>query len=162
MMYDLYYMTCTILTLVCFCYGNVYWERESAVVGEGRSIELPMLHRRARRPPAPKAYAGGVATAAAIYAASWETAASLEDLPPLVSAAGLETAASVEDPELAEAEAWLREHDLIRPGEWLSGKQTIRRYKALSKCQFGEGVTMVAKRGFLTNLIHCENNLAAQ
>lgn len=38
----------------------------------------------------------------------------------------------------------------------------LRRYKALSRCKFGEGVTEGAKMSFLQRLIPCEANLAAK
>lgn len=69
-------------------------------------------------------------------------------------------AAATEDPTPEEAEAWLRNNGLL---EGIGGRDAmIRRYKALSRCKFGDGVTGEGRLNFLRRLIPCEKNLAAK
>ena len=61
------------------------------------------------------------------------------------------------------ARAWLRDQDLMMndnrkelPPEW-----ALRRYQALSKCQFGDTVGEAAWCAFLCHLLPCKDQLAA-
>ena len=51
------------------------------------------------------------------------------------------------EPTLDEAYDWLLEHGLLRKGE--TEEAILRRYIALSKCQFGEKVSRSSKVRFL-------------
>lgn len=59
-----------------------------------------------------------------------------------------------------EARAWLAASGLLEEDE--DDDLVLRRYKALSKCKFGEGVSEDTKRRFLQRLIPCEFRLAAK
>jgi hypothetical protein len=72
-----------------------------------------------------------------------------------------ETATSLEEQEIEVARRWLQDNNLYYPEEALPPDKILRRYKALSKCQFGEGVTRAARESFLQRLIASESNLAA-
>ena len=60
----------------------------------------------------------------------------------------------------ADARAWLSAAGLLEEDE--DDDLVLRRFKALSKCKFGDGVSDDAKRRFLRRLIPCEQRLAAK
>ena len=57
------------------------------------------------------------------------------------------TVVPAEEPNLEEASGWLREKGLAQGSEPES--LILRRYAALSKCKFGNGVSDIAKDRFL-------------
>ncbi len=64
-----------------------------------------------------------------------------------------------EQVELADAVMWLERYGLS--DDQMSDQEKLRRYQALSKCQFGDEVTEQAKTNFLHGMVPCEKNLAA-
>ena len=65
--------------------------------------------------------------------------------------------------ELEMAWAWLRDRDLMMDdnGKELSPEWALCRYRALSKCQFGDTVDEAARCAFLRRLLPWEDQLAA-
>ena len=61
--------------------------------------------------------------------------------------------------ELETARAWLRDRDLTMDdqGKELPPEWALCRYRALSKCQFGDTVGEAAKRAFLCHLLPYED-----
>ena len=61
------------------------------------------------------------------------------------------------------ARAWLRDRDLTMDdnGKELPPEWALCRYRALSKCQFGDTVDEAAWRTFLRHLLPWEDKLAA-
>ena len=61
--------------------------------------------------------------------------------------------------ELEMARAWLRDRDLMMDddGKELPPERALRRYRALSKCQFGDTVGEAARRTFLCRLLPYED-----
>lgn len=58
---------------------GMHGERERAVIGKGRSNELPAIRQCRRLPASPESQAGGMVTAATVCVTAGETAASLEE-----------------------------------------------------------------------------------
>ena len=68
----------------------------------------------------------------------------------------------MDDPAEEELEtvwAWLHDRDLMMDdkGKELPPERALRRYRALSKCQFGDTVGEAAKRTFLCRLLLYED-----
>ena len=65
--------------------------------------------------------------------------------------------------ELEMARAWLRNRDLTTDdkGKELPPEWALHRYRALSKCQFGDTVDEAARCAFLCHLLPWEDKLAA-
>ena len=65
--------------------------------------------------------------------------------------------------ELETAWAWLRDRDLMIDdnGKNLPPERALCRYRALSKCQFGDTVDEAARSAFLRHLLPWEDKLAA-
>ena len=65
--------------------------------------------------------------------------------------------------ELETARAWLRDRDLMMDdnGKELPPEWALCRYRALSKCQFGDTVDEAARCAFLRHLLPWEDKLAA-
>ena len=65
--------------------------------------------------------------------------------------------------ELETAQAWLCDRDLTMDdsGKELPLEWALCRYRALSKCQFGDTVDEAAQRAFLRHLLPWEDKLAA-
>ena len=61
--------------------------------------------------------------------------------------------------ELEMAWAWLRDRDLTTDdrGKELPPERALRRYRALTKCQFGDTVGEAAKHTFLCRLLQYED-----
>ena len=65
--------------------------------------------------------------------------------------------------ELETVWAWLCDRDLMMDddGKELPPEWALFRYRALSKCQFGDTVDEAARRAFLRRLLPWEDKLAA-
>ena len=65
--------------------------------------------------------------------------------------------------ELETVRAWLPDQDLLMDhnGKKLPPEWALRRYRALSKCQFGDTVDEAAWHNFLGRLLPSEDKLAA-
>ena len=65
--------------------------------------------------------------------------------------------------ELETARAWLHDRDLMMDdnGNELPPERALCRYRALSKCQFGDTVGEAARHAFLCRLLTWEDQLAA-
>ena len=68
-------------------------------------------------------------------------------------------------PSAQDAKEWLLSRGLLpelSPTQEITDEAILRRYLALSKCAFGEGVSEAAKQDFLLRLLPCEHRLAAK